>query len=825
MIRPIVERVGDELKINLFPKQAEFEASEVDDLFYGGQAGGAKSTAIMISAALRRVKHAGSMGLILRRTYPELEKSLIQKSRDVYPFFGAKYHEANKVWKFPNGSLQYFGYTESDKDVYQFQSAEYQDIWFDEASHFCVNPETDVLTNSGWKKITQVQLSDQIATLSPSYEIEYHPPTRLWKIPYSGNLYELNQRKGLAFSVTPNHRMVVQQPRKNEWYFQEAQKLGNFTYHVRSGDYEGNRIEFIDLEIPVNRGCGRNVNAVKKVSTDDYMTFLGWYFSEGCSWERKVKAGKYSGPVVCISQLKKLPELEDTLKRMGFKFNYVGNGYHIYSRQLFELVKDYGNSYEKRIPRWIFSLGKEQIQKFYEAFIDGDGSRGKHGMTLIGLVNEGLIDDLQEMATLLGYVATKGFSVFEPSGLLKSRTKLKKGHPAYMSHCWRLSISKRRKYYGEVRKKDIKVVPYEGNVWCLTVEPNHNFFCRYKGRVSVTGNTEFQISYITSRCRSTIPGCKAIIRLASNPGNIGHHYLKKRYIEPAKISKIWKDERTGKTLGFISAKLEDNPAMMELDPGYKSRLRELGEQKYMALAEGNWEVAEGQYFDYDLRVGMGVLPYIRVPDSDTFKFLSMDWGYKEPAAIYWWEVMPSGRIFIYRELYVTGLSPKELAAKILEMSPSGERYEYIACPWDVFGKETELEGGGEKIIDSMQSIWGNKLNPVRAPSARVEGWSKLSSFFSLAGDGRPWMQISPVCENLIRTIPTMIHDDKNPNDCSKRAEDHGMDSLRYGAMTIQNISRNMNEIISPYERLFGISSQVSKNQSFLPSTGKGGYGR
>lgn len=471
MIPPIVEKKGSEIKINLFPKQAQFVNSDVDDLFFGGQVGGAKSTAVIMGACLRRMKFPGSTGLILRRTYPELEKSLIQKSREIYPFFGATYHETKKCWTFPNGSLQYFGFCETDKDVYSYQSAEYQDIWIDESTHM----------------------------------------------------------------------------------------------------------------------------------------------------------------------------------------------------------------------------------------------------------------------------------------------------------------------------------------------------------------TEFQITYITSRCRSTIPGCKPLIRLASNPGNTGHLFHKKRYIEPYKKQKIWKDERTGKTMSFIPSSLEDNPAMMELDPTYKSRLRELGETKYKALAEGDWDVYEGAYFDWDEKIG--VLPYKRVPDTDTFKFLAMDWGFKEPCCVLWFEVMPSGRIYCYRELYVTNLSNPDLAKTILQMSPSNEKYEYMVCEVDIWFKQAEQKEGGESIQQQMEAVLGTRIPLIKANKNRIAGWNKMQQYFAKAGDGRPWLMISPVCENLIRTIPTMIHDDKNPNDVDSAGENHAPECCRYALMSLTGIMPGSeDENLSPYERIFGVKSDEAKNVSYLPVRGHGGYG-
>lgn len=118
------------------PKQLEFLNAADDEVFFGGSVGPGKSFGLLLFALLRRMTIPNSKGLILRRTFPELEMSLIAKSREIFPGFGAKYQEQHRRWVFPNGSVQFFGFLEREKDVYRYQSAEMEDICFDELSGF-----------------------------------------------------------------------------------------------------------------------------------------------------------------------------------------------------------------------------------------------------------------------------------------------------------------------------------------------------------------------------------------------------------------------------------------------------------------------------------------------------------------------------------------------------------------------------------------------------------------------------------------------------------------------------------------------------------------
>lgn len=82
------------------------------------------------------MQYKGSKQLILRRTYKELEKSLIRAALGLYPRNISTYNDSKHTYTFVNGSIIDFGYCDSENDVYQYQSAEYDVIRFDELTHF-----------------------------------------------------------------------------------------------------------------------------------------------------------------------------------------------------------------------------------------------------------------------------------------------------------------------------------------------------------------------------------------------------------------------------------------------------------------------------------------------------------------------------------------------------------------------------------------------------------------------------------------------------------------------------------------------------------------
>jgi len=124
--------------INFQPKQFEaFQSLEHGDALYtlyGGAKGGGKSYLVRTREIIRRMRYAGTDGVIIRRTHPELYANHIQKMLTEFPFIVPWYRAGDKLIKYPNGSITFFKHLDSTKDVYGFQGLEYDDMSLDEAT-------------------------------------------------------------------------------------------------------------------------------------------------------------------------------------------------------------------------------------------------------------------------------------------------------------------------------------------------------------------------------------------------------------------------------------------------------------------------------------------------------------------------------------------------------------------------------------------------------------------------------------------------------------------------------------------------------------------
>ena len=114
-------------------KQKIFLTADTKHIGFGGARGGGKSWSVRTKAKLLALRYKGIKLLIVRRTYPELIHNHINQLNDELHGI-ARYNKSEKVFTFPNGSTINFGYCNNDKDLLQYQGAEYDVIFLDEAT-------------------------------------------------------------------------------------------------------------------------------------------------------------------------------------------------------------------------------------------------------------------------------------------------------------------------------------------------------------------------------------------------------------------------------------------------------------------------------------------------------------------------------------------------------------------------------------------------------------------------------------------------------------------------------------------------------------------
>ena len=314
--------------------------------------------------------------------------------------------------------------------------------------------------------------------------------------------------------------------------------------------------------------------------------------------------------------------------------------------------------------------------------------------------------------------------------------------------------------------------------------------------------TEFAWNYLASRLRTTDPEIQTYLRCTANPGGVGSHWVKKRYIQPAEHNHSFLGG-DGLTRKFIPAKLEDNPYLAE-DGVYEQMLKSLPPIQRRQLLEGNWDVAEGAAF-VEFNPSVHVVTPFQLP-LPWERVKGIDYGYASESCCLWGIIdINDGTLIIYRELYKKGLTGEELGGIITDME--------LEDPFSVSGvldtaawARTGTTGPtvGESLVRA-----GHKLRP--ADKNRVQGKIQIHEFLKVRENGRAKLQIFNTCPNLIRELQSIPLSKTNPEDVDTHASDHAYDALRYMIMSRPRI-------VSVFDRLRGLKRDIHQ-----PSDSTFGY--
>lgn len=293
----------------------------------------------------------------------------------------------------------------------------------------------------------------------------------------------------------------------------------------------------------------------------------------------------------------------------------------------------------------------------------------------------------------------------------------------------------------------------------------------------LTHFTEYMYVYMISRCRGANKYPKGL-KSSTNPGGIGHGWVKERFIDigaPNKLHEcqLTEENKTVSTRIFIPSLLQDNKFLLENDPEYIIRLDNLPKNERDALKYGDWDIFDGKFFT-EFKRDIHVMEPFKIP-NDWYRYFVMDYGL-DMLAGYWIAVDYNNNAYVYREVYKSNLLVSQ-ARDLIKSMTDEDIYIYLAPP-DMWNRHKET---GKSTADIFAE---GGIDLYKTNNDRVQGWKQMKEWLKVYQDEQGCntsrLKIFNTCTNLIRCIPQLVHSDKNYEDVANEPHEitHGPDAIR-----------------------------------------------
>ena len=353
----------------------------------------------------------------------------------------------------------------------------------------CYSDDTELMTDTGWKRVTEITADDKLACLVNGV-LEYHNPTSLHSYDYNGTMYGYKGTH-ISYLVTPNHRMLSRcyglrrdggkcsYVTKDAEHIHGTNRVVNSALHKPLVTDETQKVFHlppVDATLKHAQVCGtppqgaslKNIDAVDIV---DFAEYMGWWLAEGCvvydedrgyyrvdiAQDPKVSRANYIRIKALIERLPfgaHCPEPEDN----------KGHNLSIARKQLCCYLKQFGKCVDKFIPNWIFTAPLKAREAFRYAILHGDGRHQRHLCTM----SKRLAEDFARLQFELG----------ESVKIVHEPEKRIKNHPGIWIVYWhtrreRLLAGKTHRH----KEGQYFTEQYTGKVYCPSV-PGELVYCR-----------------------------------------------------------------------------------------------------------------------------------------------------------------------------------------------------------------------------------------------------------------------------------------------------------------------------------------------------------
>lgn len=326
----------------------------------------------------------------------------------------------------------------------------------------------------------------------------------------------------------------------------------------------------------------------------------------------------------------------------------------------------------------------------------------------------------------------------------------------------------------EEQREQIRSIGQKGAVDILWMEEANKF-------------TEDDYNEVRARMRGTAAPWMQVI-LSTNP-DAPTHWINRRLI-------------IGGEARVYYSKAADNP---NNPPAYLEALASLTGVMGKRLRDGKWVQAEGAvYEDYDAEIH--AIDWFE-PPKEWRRIRAIDFGYTNPFVCQWWAIDGDGRMYLYREIYMSQVIVEDHAKKIKELEE-----------WFVENDEGEIEKNPDKEKieasisdhDAEDRATLDKYGIATRPATKAisPGIQQVQRRLVLAGDKKPRLFImrgslveqdrrlldkrkpTSTLEEIEGYVWPKSNDGRPVKEIPVKENDHGMDAMRYGIMYVDRDRRS-----------------------------------
>lgn len=206
--------------------------------------------------------------------------------------------------------------------------------------------------------------------------------------------------------------------------------------------------------------------------------------------------------------------------------------------------------------------------------------------------------------------------------------------------------------------------------------------------------------------------------------------------------------------------------------------------RYKVIGLGEYGIPGGAYFD-EFRSDVHVTEPFIIPQYWR-RYITLDYGL-DMLACYWIAMDERSNVYVYKELYQSNLIISDAARRIIEVNDN-DRIDLKYAPPDLWNRRQETGKSAAEIFGE------NGVYLVKANNDRVQGWYNVKEWLKPISTRNEQtgaevttsrLKMFKNCKNLIRTLPQLQSDEKNPNDVANEPHElsHGPDAIRYFCST------------------------------------------